>query len=499
MSNTSPQGKQNLIIVYLALFLLPLIFFNTTEGMIKVWIANETFTHGFLIFPISAWLIWQNRTLVCQTQSTIEPWVLLLIIPAFSIWYISSIVDVQITQQFALIALIVLTIWFLLGHQLFKLLLFPLAFLFFAVPFGQSLIPPLMEFTANVTVMLVHLTGIPIYQDGLTFTLPSGNWSVVEECSGVRYLIASLVLGTLFAHISYSSKKKFYLFILVSILVPIIANSLRAFGIVMIGHLSGMTLATGVDHLVYGWIFFGIVIFVLFLLGSYWADPLETFKQPPAKNLTRTPTSKMQLFSVSLITLLVLFAASLSVKFDSNNPQSNVKLNLPNHFAEWQYQIDRALEWQPIITNPDQEISRSYLFNNDLVQLNIGYFQHQNNHSEAVSTMNHIASPLGGNWKKVRGSDVKTDRYYVTETEIQYRDNKVLVWNWYQIGSFTTPNPYIAKLFDAYNQIIHKRKDAAMITISTNITFDKASSEKTLNQFMSIAEPAIHKIITELQ
>jgi len=39
--------------------------------------------------------------------------------------------------------------------------------------------------------------------------------------------------------------------------VPIIANWLRAYMIVMIGHLSGNKLAVGVDHLIYGWLFFG--------------------------------------------------------------------------------------------------------------------------------------------------------------------------------------------------------------------------------------------------
>jgi Transmembrane exosortase (Exosortase_EpsH). len=44
--------------------------------------------------------------------------------------------------------------------------------------------------------------------------------------------------------------------------------------IVMLGHYSGNTIATGVDHLVYGWLFFGIVIGVMFLIGARWVDPL---------------------------------------------------------------------------------------------------------------------------------------------------------------------------------------------------------------------------------
>ena len=63
----------------------------------------------------------------------------------------------------------------------------------------------LMGFTANATDYLVRLTGIPIYQDGLDFILPSGNWSVVEECSGVRDLIATLSPGVVYSYLSYTT------------------------------------------------------------------------------------------------------------------------------------------------------------------------------------------------------------------------------------------------------------------------------------------------------
>ena len=68
---------------------------------------------------------------------------------------------------------------------------------------GEDLVPPMMDLTAATTVWLVKLTGIPVYREGLYFTLPSGDWSVVEACSGVRYLIASFTLGLLYAHLSY--------------------------------------------------------------------------------------------------------------------------------------------------------------------------------------------------------------------------------------------------------------------------------------------------------
>ena len=160
---------------------------------------------------------------------------------------------VQVVEQLAFVGIVVASLASLLGWQVSKFLAFP------AVPVlrgadGEDLVPPMMEFTATFTVEALRLTGIPVYRDGLWFSLPSGNWSVVEACSGVRYLIASATLGVMYAyHLSHPVER--LLFIVLSIVVPVIANGVRAYMIVMIGHLSGMEYATGVDHLIYGWVF----------------------------------------------------------------------------------------------------------------------------------------------------------------------------------------------------------------------------------------------------
>ncbi len=168
---------------------------------------------------------------------------------------------------------------------------FPLAFLFLGVPFGEAFLPRLMDWTAEFTVGALRLSGIPVYREGNFFAIPSGQWSVVEACSGLRYLIASLTVGALFAYLNYQRMRKRVLFVALSIVVPVLANFLRAYMIVMIGHLSNMKLAVGVDHFLYGWVFFGIVIGLLFWLGSFWRDPAPSIEQEATGHLNGRPVS----------------------------------------------------------------------------------------------------------------------------------------------------------------------------------------------------------------
>src|SRR5690606_22417596 len=86
------------------------------------------------------------------------------------------------------------------------------------------------------------------------------------------YLIASITLGALYAYLTYRSWKRRLLFVIAAMIVPVFANGGRAYMIVMIAHLSDMKLALGVDHYIYGWVFFGLVMLLLFWIGSFWRE-----------------------------------------------------------------------------------------------------------------------------------------------------------------------------------------------------------------------------------
>jgi exosortase A len=254
------------------LLILVGMFWPTFYSMVEIWERSETFTHGYLIFPISAWLIWRQRAELAQVQPRPDLRGLILLAAAGAGWLLADAGSVNVVAQYAFIAMLIAMVWTLLGRAFVWAAFFPLMFLFFAVPVGEFLIQPLMGVTADFTVAMLRLTGIPVYREGLFFSIPSGDWSVVEGCSGLRYLIASVTLGVLYAYLTYRSWKRRLLFSLAAIIVPIFANSGRAYMIVMIAHLSDMKHALGVDHYIYGWVFFGIVMLLLFWIGSFWRE-----------------------------------------------------------------------------------------------------------------------------------------------------------------------------------------------------------------------------------
>ena len=249
---------------------------ETVASIVAIWIRSETFAHGFVVVPIALWLAWRDRSAIARIPAR-PAWLALGVVAvAGAAWLAMALADVLGLRQFALLFMVQAAIVAVLGTRIAKAALLPLVFLVFAVPAGEFLLPTMIDWTADFTVWALQVSGVPVYREANHFVIPSGAWSVVEACSGLRYLIASLMIGVVYSAVSYRSRWRKLAFLAASIVVPLVANWLRAYLIVMIGHLSDNTLAVGVDHIIYGWVFFGIVMALLFWVGSFWAEAPAT-------------------------------------------------------------------------------------------------------------------------------------------------------------------------------------------------------------------------------
>ncbi|NND46613.1 MAG: exosortase A, partial [Woeseiaceae bacterium] len=262
----------NLAALSVVLITVSVLYFDTFRSMVAIWLRSDTFLHGIIIFPISFYLVWRKWPQLRSISP--KPFIpgLFLLVGVSIAWFVADALGIQVGTQLAATAIIPCAILTVTGVSFVRAIAFPLAYLFFAVPFGEFWVPDLMEITADFAIGLLRLTGIPVLRDGLFLSIPSGNFVVAEACSGIRYLLAAMALGTLYAYLNYEKTYKRLIFIAFSFFLPIIANGFRAYGIIAIAYYSDMKYAVGVDHLIYGWIFFGVVIGLMFLAGSYYRD-----------------------------------------------------------------------------------------------------------------------------------------------------------------------------------------------------------------------------------
>lgn len=497
--------KQRLLVLLAAMIFLLLTFYGTAESMVQIWLRSETFTHGFLILPISLYFIWQNK----KQLSAIEPVAQLLALPLIAMvtfgWLMASLVDVLVVQQWAFVTLVLLIVLLVLGWSVVKQILFPLLYLYFMVPFGEQFITPMMYMTADFVIAAIELTGIPIYSEGTFFTLPSGSWSVVEGCSGVRYLIASIALGTLYAYMTYSSYVKRSVFILASIVAPIVANWVRAFIIVMLGHFSGMKLATGVDHLIYGWVFFGFVLFIMFWVGSYWSDDEDNNSVIEIKNLIQEKTARFSLILISGV-LLISIGPLMDYRIKQHAQQGAEQTFTIQAFENSQQVKSEtiSIEWTPQYINPSAHYQAEYIASSqsgntaseDKTGLYLAYYAVQQQDSELVNSQNIMIPQKHPVWKQLRQEkhtiSIQNQLETVLETHLSSDRNDILIWHWNVIAGKVIINSYEAKLTEALNKLSgNNQGEYAMVVYTQFEKNDLQESREKLQKFVNDITPAV--------
>ncbi len=268
------QGSWSLLLVpgLVALALWLLLFWDSLLLAAHTWYVSEIFSHGFFILPGVIYLIWRERKQLAFAALRPSYGVLALLLPILTLGVFGIAGGIQVFAQFSAFASLSLAVWLCVGHRVARQLWFPLLFLLFSVPVGEELVPALQHLTAVLAIEMLSWTSLPIYHSGLYIEIPQGKFVVAEACSGIRFFIGSLVFGAIYSHLTYRAFWRKCAFMLLAATVPILANAVRVFGIVLIGYFSDMEHATGADHLIYGWVFFAIVLVLLVLLGERFKD-----------------------------------------------------------------------------------------------------------------------------------------------------------------------------------------------------------------------------------
>lgn len=257
-------------LVRLALAALALVALASREWreMLDIWWNVDSYSHILLVLPIIAWLVWIRREDVAQVAP--RGWWpgVAMLAAALALWLAGRSAELNLLAHAGAVAMLPAATLALLGPRVAALLALPLGFAVFLVPFGDEIVPPLQYLTAEMAIALTHMVGVPARIDGIYIHTPAGLFIVAEACAGVHFLIAMVALGVLTSFTSFVSWRRRALFMLACVVVPVVANGIRAWATIYIAQFIGAEAAGGFDHIVYGWIFFGLV--VALILGVAW-------------------------------------------------------------------------------------------------------------------------------------------------------------------------------------------------------------------------------------
>jgi exosortase A len=298
----------------LGVLLFGIAFIHEATAAIHVWLASTAYNHCWLILPIATYLAWERRAGVARLTPSAEPRAALLAIPFALGWLMANRLGIMEGRQLAAMALLQCLILGILGRQAYWYFRAPLWYLFFLVPFGGFLVAPLQHFTALFAADGLSLLGIAHYLHGTTIEISAGAFRIAQACAGLRFLIAAIAFAVLYALVIFRSTGRRLIFIAVCLIVPVIANGFRALGIIWLGYAEGSAKAAATDHVLYGYIFFSLVLLIIILLGLPFREDQAPPQLPPTTPLTDTPhpPSAKARITAALAILIVSFAAPIT-------------------------------------------------------------------------------------------------------------------------------------------------------------------------------------------
>ncbi|KLE35419.1 exosortase A [Aurantiacibacter luteus] len=343
------------------------LFAADWAAMASQWWNISTYNHVLVVPAILAWLVWQRAEELAKL--TPQAWWpgLVPFAGALFVWLLGDASGLATASQLGAVAMLPTVVLTLLGPRVAWALVFPLAYSLFLVPVGEEIVPALQTVTAEITIALTHASGVPAEIEGVFIDTPAGMFEVAEACSGVKFLIAMIALGTLVAHVCFRSWRRRAVFMAVAVVLPVLANGVRAWGTIFIAQSQGIEFAAGFDHVFYGWIFFALVMAMLMGLAFRFFDRAvnEPFIDGAAIDRARwlNPLERWNAKGwPAFAALLALALATLawSARVHALEAPMPARIDLPEVPGWMRVAAAPAWPWQPRAGGADHRLYGSY-------------------------------------------------------------------------------------------------------------------------------------------
>ncbi len=493
----APGWKTAAMVIGFAALVFGFVFHADLQAAIRVWIDSTASNHCFLVLPLIGFLLWERRAVFHAMSPTAQFWPLLTIPLLSAAWLGCAVLDLKEGRQLSLMAMFDVVVLATIGMRAARHLLAPLLFLFFLVPSGAFLVPALQSITADITVHGLQLLHIPVYSDGLMIEIPEGRFEIAEACAGLRFLIASIVFGCFFAVTMYRSYWRRLLFIALSLSVPIGANGLRALGIITLAHLEGSAAAVETDHILYGWIFFSLVILLLIAIGMSFTEAkvhrLPAFA-PAGKAHSSWRTAAAAGAGVVLALLGPAYAAQLDEQFST---ASLPTMDVSEIGAPWHAFADGGVGWRPLVHDVDREMLRSFEAPDSAAV--IGYI--------ALYRLRPIGNMLtysenrltdDKDWRLASASpaivSIAGRPVTVNTAQILSGDRRRVVWSFYVVDGRIVAGQLDAKLLQAKSVLLRHAPVAAFVAVSASADESNARANNDLKRFFDAWHPVIERL-----
>jgi exosortase len=470
-----------------SLLILCLVLFPTWLTFPSTW--SEGRSHGFAVAVYCLWLVWQARgQLRVSSDLTISG--RLVAVTGGLCWLLSMVIGVRLFHQTFAVAILLAWAVSVYGRTALDRLSPAAAIFTLALPVWELLLDLLQGMTVAVNHALVRMASIPATLDGTRIHFPFGTIEVAQSCAGLSYFMSAFTISVIYSHLFLRYLRARAAAVLLAIVLALISNWVRVFGLVVIGYRSRMQSPLMEEHAFYGWVIFAVAISGFFLLAGRierWectvllADSHSTIEraEPDNRNAVTSPsTNGVRALAMSTVTAVVVPVGYLLVKSAAGPlvmPTTTPGVTVP---ANWSAHAivttaGRAADsvqglWLPDLRGEHHRVAFSIAPSGESVlpTVQLVRFGYDGNSqgseliggSNAITATDRLVSdrtvgPLDKNLRMVRQAVVRD------------RSSARLVWYWYRVAGMSTPSPTRAKLLEVV-AFVRRHEPSELVAVS---------------------------------
>ncbi len=403
--------------------------------------ANYGGTHGLLVAPLAAGLLFRARHRLDAVPVRPAPAAGVLLLLGTVAWFVFCRAGIQTLHVLMLPVLMGLALWAAFGFRAALCAAFPLALLYFAMPAWGIFVAPLQALTKSAVEVLAPLIGVPAHMQGDLVMLPGvGNFEIARGCSGANFLAMGLAVAALLGEFQEDPLWRRGLLLGVMAVLAIVSNWIRVLIIIDAGYTTNMRhVLVSRGHLMFGWVLFTTVMVLFAWLFARRGNPPSPVTEPAARQ-TVSPAG-MPAYAATIMTLVAmpLFVYGFIANLDVRTPP--LSFQAPAGRAEWHGPTTEGADiWKPDFVGAHSQWSVAYQGPAGQVEtVAIGYPM-QGQGRELVNEENSLFAaatfePVAQNKVLLNGQS------YVEIVAADAHNRRTLVWYVYDIGGreFVTP------------------------------------------------------------
>jgi exosortase A len=459
-----------------------LLYRPSSESLIALWddIARITYTHGFLIAAISAWLVVRRRRELADEPCAPSVAGAAVTVLTGVVWFFAVRAGIEIVNQVLLVILMWLSVWALFGLRVARVIWLPVGFLLFAVPVWDIVNPLLQELTVHAVHALLQVAGIPAYVDGNYVHVAAGVFEVAGGCSGIHFFIVSFSLGTLYGEIGRDPWKVRAWLLALAVGFALLANWVRVFIIVVAGHLTNMQhYLIREEHYNFGWAVFAVMMLFYLILARRIAPPARNEPPPLAElgNGAKGTRATGLLVAIGCVALIPVFEILNPVK---PAPLPALGASLPPVPAGWSQATSHTMSWSPVFAGADQEERSEYADDNGQhLAVFVATYAMQRQNKELIAYGNSL---IGSNEGPVVSNTRADSGEPAQEIVFEHGNQRSLIRYYYRVGDRRTARGVVAQLWYGFRAMTGATT-SQVVAMRAPCVPDCNSARKLLNEF----------------